>query len=56
VNSIEIYNLLGEKIYNFPIADNRSLITINVADLTSGVYFIKAITEKGEVVKKIIKE
>jgi uncharacterized repeat protein (TIGR03803 family) len=56
VSSIEIYNLLGERIYSLLITDNRSPITINIADLPSGVYLLKAITENGAVIKRFIKE
>jgi hypothetical protein len=56
VSGLEIYNLFGEKIYASPITDNHSLITINVVDLESVVYFIKATTDKGVAVKKFIKQ
>jgi hypothetical protein len=70
VNGVEICNILGEKIYQSLVTSHllsgmspmtnapmtSSPIAINVADLTSGVYFIKATTEKGVVVKKFIKQ
>ena len=56
VNSVEIYNILGEKIYSLPLTDNRSPITINCSSFAKGVYFIKATTSEGAVVKKFIKE
>ena len=56
VSSIEIYNLLGEKVYTSPFTVNRSPITINVSDLPSGVYVIEVITDKGIEVRKFKKE
>jgi hypothetical protein len=55
-SSIEIYNVLGEKIYNSLITDNRSQITINIANLPSGVYVVEVRTVNGIAVKKFVKE
>ncbi|MGD0712012.1 MAG: T9SS type A sorting domain-containing protein [Bacteroidales bacterium] len=56
VNSIEIYNMIGERIYTLPFTDNRSPITINISAFPSGMYFAKIKSEKGVAVKKFIKE
>jgi len=65
VNSVEIYNILGEKIYSLPITDNRSPasqakrgepITINCSSFAKGVYFIILTAEEGKAVKKFVKE
>jgi hypothetical protein len=56
VIGIDIYNMLGEKVYTSPPTDNRSPITINVSSFPSGMYFVKIKSEKGVVVKKFIKE
>jgi YVTN family beta-propeller protein len=56
VSGVEVFNLLGEKIYTSPITDNRAPITINVADFPNGVYVVKVRTEKGMEVSKFIKE
>jgi len=56
VNSVEVYNLLGEKIYSTLITDNRSAISINIATFANGVYFLKVENEKGVAVKKFVKE
>ena len=56
VSGIEIYNLLGGKIYNTLIADNRSPFTINIADFPSGMYIVEVKTEKEIAVKKLVKE
>ena len=49
LESIEIYNLVGKKV----LRTKESLI--NVTDLSSGIYFIKITTDKGEINKKLIK-
>jgi YVTN family beta-propeller protein len=56
VSGVEVFNLLGEKIYNLPITDNRLPITVKVADFPAGVYMVKVQTENGVEVKKFIKE
>jgi hypothetical protein len=56
VSGVEVFNLLGEKIYNLPITDNRSPITVKVADFPAGVYIVKVKTEKGMEVSKFVKE
>jgi hypothetical protein len=56
VISVEVYNLLGEKIYSTPITDDHSPITINIADIPCGVYVVEARTDKGIEVKKFVKE
>ena len=56
VNSVEIYNLIGEIIYSLLLSDNLSPITINLADLPDGLYILKIKTEKGIAVNKFVKE
>jgi hypothetical protein len=56
VNSIEVYNLLGERIYSSPITDNRSQVTINIADFSRGVYVLEIKTEKEVMMKKFVKD
>ena len=69
VNGIEIYNSLGEKVYQF-VNSHSSLgilpttnapmtnapITINIADFPNGVYLVKLITANGAEVRKFVKE
>lgn len=50
ISSIKIYNLQGKLIQE----DKNN--TINVGNLSKGLYFVKVITEEGEVTKKFIKE
>jgi uncharacterized protein (TIGR02145 family) len=50
---IEIINIQGQVIKR--INANDKAITIDISELTNGMYFMKAKTEKGIVVKKFIK-
>jgi hypothetical protein len=56
VVGIDVYNMLGEKVYTSPITDNRSPITVNIASLPSGMYFAEIKTEKGATVRKFVKQ
>jgi len=56
VSNIAIYNLLGEEVYSTTNNKQQTTNNIDVSALPSGVYFIKATTEKGVVVRKFIKE
>jgi PKD repeat protein len=49
---VEIYNLLGEKIYNSIICSLKSIIDISTQP--SGVYFLNVKTEKGFIAQKLI--
>jgi hypothetical protein len=62
VSGIEIFNLLGEKVFTLPITDYRSPasqakrgepITINIADFPSGVYIVAIKTPAGTINKKL---
>ena len=52
--TIEILNIEGQIIKTINTADKQT--TIDVADLSSGIYIIKAKTDRGVAVKKFIKE
>ena len=56
VYSIEICNLLGEKVYTSPFTGYCSQVTVNVSDYPSGVYVLEVRTAKGTEVKKFVKE
>jgi hypothetical protein len=51
--SIEIYDIFGRRQELSAISGQQSVI--NVANLNSGIYFVKIKTENGEVVKRFIK-
>jgi hypothetical protein len=44
---IDIYNLIGEKVCTLPIADNRLPITINISNLSKGIYLLEVINNDG---------
>ena len=52
--TIEIINLLGEKIYSSTINSNKS--EIDLSKQPQGIYFIKMNSVKGTSIKKLIKE
>lgn len=54
VESVEIYNVLGEKVFSQTTTGNQQ--TINVATLTPGIYFVKVKSEREEWVGKFVKE
>lgn len=43
INSIEIYNIMGDKIYDESISNKNSAL-INANNFSSGIYFIQALT------------
>ncbi|MFV0502305.1 MAG: T9SS type A sorting domain-containing protein [Bacteroidales bacterium] len=53
INSIEIFNSLGQRIYQEKINSNEKVI--DISSFTNGVYILGVNTEKGVIRKKIIK-
>ena len=51
---IEIFSIEGQKIKSFKLMNNKT--DIDVLDLASGVYIVNALTDKGIVTHKFIKE
>jgi hypothetical protein len=41
--TLEIFNVLGEKLTTYQLANNSNIITINEANLSSGIYFYKVL-------------
>lgn len=58
LNSVEIYNALGEKVYSNAEGFYSNVETINVSKLSSGIYFVKVGTEGGRMIgaTKFIKQ
>jgi len=54
VSSIEVFDVYGRKTIS-DIRYPKSDIVINISYLQTGIYFVKIITEKGIVTKKIVK-
>jgi hypothetical protein len=53
INFVEIYDAVGEKIYQSPITNNQSSININT--LAKGIYFLKVKAGDTVAVKKVVK-
>ena len=54
--AIEVYDVYG-RIQNLSNSETQKLgNSIDVSNLNSGVYFVKVVTEKGEVVKRFVKK
>jgi hypothetical protein len=51
VESVEIYNMMGEKVYSSIINSQSSIINL---DAPNGVYFLQLKTSEGTAVKKIV--
>ena len=54
VYGLDIYNVIGEKVYSSQILNPKSQI-LNL-DVPCGIYFIKLQTGSGNIIKKIVKE
>ena len=49
VISMEVYNVLGKKVYRSPFTDYRLPITIDLSSQPSGMYFMKCTSDKEKV-------
>ncbi|HYV92492.1 MAG TPA: T9SS type A sorting domain-containing protein [Chitinophagales bacterium] len=49
ITSIDIHNLVGQKIKTVIVEDGLKKITVSVADLKKGIYFLRAFTNGKEV-------
>ncbi|HLG35447.1 MAG TPA: T9SS type A sorting domain-containing protein [Bacteroidia bacterium] len=56
IESIEIYNPLGEKVYSNAETSHSTAETINITALTSGIYFVRVKTSDGMMAGKFVKE
>ena len=56
INEINIYNIIGIKVYSEQVSVDRCPLSVDLSTFNSGVYFIKINTEKGDIVKRFIKE
>jgi hypothetical protein len=55
VNSVALFNLLGQKIENWDVSDSEQTnLQIPIKNISSGIYIVKVKTTKGESSKKII--
>ena len=56
VEEIAIYDIYGRQAMRQQVNEATSQQVVNVADLNSGIYFVKIMTNSGEVVKRFVKE
>ncbi len=54
IESIKIYNVMGEEVISHWSLVNSKNITIDMNGFSSGIYFAKIVSDKGSCVKKII--
>jgi len=55
INSIHIYNVLGELVQSLKLESLKLEVVIDVSTWKAGVYFVEVETEKGVVRRKVIK-
>ena len=53
---VVVYSITGVVVGQQSIVNGQQTLSIDVADLNSGVYFVKVVTENGEMVKRFIKQ
>ncbi len=53
INSVEIFNSLGQRVYYSVVNSNTK--TIDISSFSNGVYILRVITDNGVIRKKIIK-
>ena len=56
IETIHIYNVLGEMVQSSDIGHQTSDVTLDVSGLNNGIYFIEVKGEKGVVRKKFVKD
>jgi type IX secretion system substrate protein len=55
ISNIEVYNMLGEKIFSEPVTRNQQPVTVNVSALTPGIYFAVIDTGKEKIKRKFLR-
>ena len=56
IEEVVVYDVYG-RVQNLRNSETQKLRnSINVTDLNSGIYFVKVVTENGEVVKRFVKK
>jgi len=56
VNRIRIFNAMGQQIYAQEEGFNKGLISLNLSNISKGIYMVELFTEKGKVSKKLVIE
>jgi hypothetical protein len=53
-SQIEIYNIMGEKVYSSSQLHQSTQLTINLSAQAAGIYFLQLKTEQGVATKKLV--
>ena len=56
VEEVAIYDVYGRQTMRQQVNETTSQHVVNVAALNSGIYFVKIVTNEGEVVKRFVKK
>jgi polyhydroxybutyrate depolymerase len=56
ISNVELYNILGELVYEQQLEGNDNHAEISVSNLSKGTYILKVNTEKGFVTEKFVKQ
>lgn len=56
VEEIYIYDIYGRQTMSQQINKSTNQQVVNVADLNAGIYFVKIVTDNGDIVKRFVKE
>ena len=56
VKEVVVYSITGVIVGQQSTVNSQQTLTIDLSDLKSGIYFVKINTEKGNIVKRIIKQ
>lgn len=51
---VSIHNNLGEQVINDTFIDNSGIIKMNVSQLSSGIYYVKVVTDIGAGIERIV--
>ena len=56
VEEIAVYDVYGRQALSQQVNETTSQQVVNVAELNEGVYFVKIVTDNGEIVKRFVKK
>lgn len=56
VKSISVYDIYGRQAMSHQVNESTSQQVVNVAELNTGIYFVKVVTNEGEIVKRFVKK
>ncbi len=55
IENVTVYTITGVMVGQQTTSNGQQTLTLDLSELNSGIYFVKISTDKGEVVKKIVK-